>query len=81
MAEWWDPETRRAIERIGLNVKLARVERGLNQEDIALETGMARSHVSQLERGIVAPSVHSILRLSKALRVPPSELLRDIELR
>lgn len=78
MAEWWDEEMQRAITRIGLNIKLARVERSLNQESVALETGMARSHVSQIERGIVAPSIYTIMRLAKALNVEPAQFFRDV---
>ena len=78
MAEWWDKRTQDAVERIGMNVRLLRTERRLTQEDVALESGMARSHLSQLERGVVAPSIHTLLRLSDALDVAPSELLRDV---
>lgn len=77
MAEWWDEEMQRAVTRIGLNIKLARVERSLNQS-VALETGMARSHVSQVERGIVAPSIHTLLRLAKALEVEPAQFFRNV---
>lgn len=81
MADWWDKETKAAVKRIGMNVRLLRVEQGLKQEEIALETGMARSHVSQLERGIVAPSIHSLLRLAKALDVEPAAFLRDVKVK
>lgn len=78
MADWWGNETREALRRIGMNVRVLRIERGRSQESIALATGMARSHISQLERGAVAPSIHTLLSLSYAMEVSPAEFLRDV---
>ncbi|MBL0968416.1 MAG: helix-turn-helix transcriptional regulator [Brevundimonas sp.] len=62
---------------LGRNVRKARLERGLSQEQLAFEAEMKRSYVSDLERGTRNPSVKAIARLAIALRVSPSSLLDD----
>lgn len=71
-------ELTRYRERIGLNVKHARIELRWGQEQLALESGLSRSHVSQIERGTLNVSVRNLLRLAKALRVPPGSLFDGI---
>jgi transcriptional regulator with XRE-family HTH domain len=62
---------------LGRNVREARHRAGLSQEQLAFEAGMKRSYVSDLERGTRNPSVKAIARLAAALKVSPSELLRE----
>jgi transcriptional regulator with XRE-family HTH domain len=38
-----------------------------------------RTYVSDLERGIKQPSLFTIVRLSYALKIKPSELLEKVE--
>lgn len=38
---------------------------------------MNRSYLSEIEQGIVSPSIVVVLRLAKAFDVPASELLAD----
>ena len=74
----WTPELRAALERIGRNAKLARVELDKTQEQCALDAGMARSHWSQLERGTLGPSIPTLMRMAKVLGVTPADLLRGV---
>jgi transcriptional regulator with XRE-family HTH domain len=61
---------------LGRNVREQRKRRGLSQEQLALETEMKRSYVSDLERGTRNPSVRAVERLARALSVEPWELLQ-----
>ena len=61
---------------LGRNVREWRKRRGLSQEQLALESEMKRSYVSDLERGTRNPSVKAIGRLAQALRVDPELLLK-----
>ncbi len=65
-------------QRVGLNVKRYRKERGLSQEGLAFECGVHRTYVSGVERGVRNPTVLVLERIAKALDVPPSCLLDDI---
>jgi transcriptional regulator with XRE-family HTH domain len=61
---------------LGRNVRELRKRKGMSQEELALETGMKRSYVSDIERGTRNPSVKAIARLAAALKVEPDLLLR-----
>ncbi len=49
---------------------------GKSQEELALDVGMKRSYLSDLERGTRNPSVKAIARLASALGVEPATLLQ-----
>lgn len=64
------------VKILGRNVRDWRKRRGLSQEELALETGMKRGYVSDIERGTRNPSVKALGRLAAALKVEPDALLR-----
>ena len=61
--------------RVGLNVKKHRTERGLSQEELAFESGLHRTYISGVERGIRNPTVTVLEKLAGALKVPAAHLL------
>jgi transcriptional regulator with XRE-family HTH domain len=61
----------------GATLRRIRTERGLTQEQTAELTGISTNFVSELERGLKAPGLVVIVRLSKALNVSVHELLAD----
>lgn len=70
----------------GQRLSIVRRARGLSQEALALESGMHRNQVSNLERGtsnrapgLSDPLLSTVYRLAKALDVPPSYLLPDVD--
>jgi len=52
---------------------------GISQEELAFESDLDRTTVSLMERGLISPSLRTIVRLCKVLRVRLSELARQIE--
>jgi len=68
-------ENKKALVEFGRRVRDLRKQRGLSQEDLALESGLDRTFVSHVERGARNASILSVLKLAKALRVKPSRLL------
>lgn len=65
------------VALLGRNVRMQRKACGLSQEQLALEAGMKRSYLSELERGLRNPSVRALGRLAAALDVAPDLLLRE----
>ncbi len=65
------------VQLLGGNVRRYRKLRGMTQEQLALDAGMERSYVSDLERGQRNPSVRALGRLAEALKVQPHSLLVD----
>lgn len=61
----------------GTSLKRIRTKRGLTQERVAELTGISTNFVSELERGLKAPRLVVIVRLSEALDVSVQELLAD----
>lgn len=58
-----------------LNLKIARIRKGLKQREIAEQIGVTRDYIASLESGkIKNPSIDNMKKLSKALGVPVTEL-------
>lgn len=71
---WFTPRMD-VVVLLGQNVRRLRQQRGLSQEELALDAGMKRSYLSDLERGTRNPSVKALGRLAEALEVDPAILL------
>ncbi|KRA98389.1 hypothetical protein ASD83_10890 [Devosia sp. Root685] len=66
-------------ETLARNVRLLRASRSMSQEMLAFESGINRSYVSDVERGIRNISLDNVSRLAKALAVPAWSLLKESE--
>jgi transcriptional regulator with XRE-family HTH domain len=55
--------------------------RGLTVCGLARSSGIPKSQLSEWKNGRHLPSRYSVHRLAFALRIPPAELLREIETR
>jgi transcriptional regulator with XRE-family HTH domain len=49
---------------------------GLSQEEIAESSGLHRTYISLIERGIKSPTLISIFGLAAALKAKPEELVK-----
>jgi transcriptional regulator with XRE-family HTH domain len=52
---------------------------GISQEQLAHDCSMEISSISRLERGIHQPNLGTILKISKVLGVPSSQMISQIE--
>lgn len=59
---------------IGQVIRVLRIQRGLTQEELALEAQVATSNVSRIENGQRQPSQDLLKRLARALRTPVSRI-------
>lgn len=59
------------------NLRELRGSRGLSQEALADLAGLHRTYVGSVERGERNISIDNVEKLAVALKVPPSELLRQ----
>jgi transcriptional regulator with XRE-family HTH domain len=67
----------RAIQRFGKQLQRLRINRGLTQEQLAVQAGLARIYVTKLELGQHDPSLSTLVRLAKVLRSSVTELLGE----
>ena len=60
---------------------LRRVRRAarMSQEELGLEAGVQRNFISLIERGQNQPTIGTIARLARALRMKASELVGEAE--
>jgi transcriptional regulator with XRE-family HTH domain len=62
---------------LGRNLRRAREERELTQEEVARRSGVHATEVSRIEAGKRDPRVSTVERLAAAVNLPPGELLRQ----
>lgn len=67
-------------EAFGAVIRRLRKERLLSQEELSTSSSLGRVFISQLERGRQQPTLVTIFELAKALNVPTSRILSEIEL-
>jgi transcriptional regulator with XRE-family HTH domain len=60
---------------LGENVRRLRLERQLSQEELAFEAEIDRTYVSQIERGVINPSLLVLFKVSGVLGVGVTDLL------
>lgn len=71
-----EPTSEGAIAaRIGLRIRELRDKQGLSMRALSAVAGVSQPFLSQLERGLSAPSMVTTYRLAAALGVSPGELL------
>ena len=64
------------VARIGTALRAARLQRNLNQSDLARLAGVSASAISQAERGQHGLSLETVLALATGLNITLDELLR-----
>ena len=82
----WSPGRGEALEtaaldalsgRIGRVIRSRRTAAGMSFGDLARETGLSKTILSRIESGEGNPSVETLFRIARALRVPLSALLAE----
>ena len=66
-------------KQLGMRIRFLRKQRNLSIEDLALEAGVNKNYLSDLERGMRNPSLKILSKISKALKISISELTKAIE--
>lgn len=56
-----------------------RGKRGLSQEALGFESGYHRTYIGMLERGLMNPSLRTVLSLASAFQMPAKDLVARVE--
>ena len=64
------------VEKLAKRIKGLREQQGLSQEALAAKAGVSRGYLARLEIGRHDPTVGTVERLAKALRVKLTDLLK-----
>lgn len=62
-------------KKIGANLRRLREKKGVTQEELALSAGLNRAYIGYIERGERNPSTETLVKIAKALKVSPKDLL------
>jgi transcriptional regulator with XRE-family HTH domain len=65
-------------ERFAVNLRQARLAKGISQEELGFQCSLHRTEVSLLERGGREPRLGTIVKLAGALDVTPDMLCAGI---
>lgn len=66
-------------QAFGEAIRQVRSERGLSQEEAALETGIDRAYYGHIERATKSPTLRTVWKIADALEIRPSDLLARAE--
>ncbi len=66
---------RHILEKFGEKVQKVRKSRGISQEELAARLAMHRNYVGMIERGERNPTIRTLYKVAKALKVKSCELL------
>ena len=67
-----------ARKKFGERIRTLRRQAGWSQEELAAACGLHRTYVGAVERGERNVSLVNIVRLARALRAKPGDLMEDI---
>ncbi|WP_411888312.1 helix-turn-helix domain-containing protein [Hydrocarboniphaga effusa] len=70
-----------AEQAFGQVLRELRKQKGLSQEQLALEADLQRNYVSLLERGLNSATLKTLFKLSPILEVSVSAMLGQVESR
>ena len=62
-------------KRLAMRLKRLREERGLTQDRLAKRSGVSHGYLERLEIGMHDPSLSTLKKLAKALKVTVAELV------
>lgn len=62
-------------QKIAEKIRSIRKEKGMSQEELAFKAGLNRAYVGYIERGERKPTVDTLAKLAKSLKVKLSELI------
>ncbi len=65
---------------VGKILRKLRLKAGLTQKQLALEADIRRTYVSLIELGQNQPTVNTIFKPARALKISPSKFIKLVEL-
>ena len=67
------------MRQLGQSIRFQRDIRGMTQLSLALEAGLSKTYLCDVEKGRRNPSFTVVCRIAKAMGLDPAELLIDVK--
>ena len=64
---------------MGDELRRARQQAGITQEQLSFRAGLSRPYISQLERDLKAPTVETLFLICDALGISAADLIRRVD--
>jgi transcriptional regulator with XRE-family HTH domain len=71
-------DNRERAQMLGTNLRAARRKAGMTQPQVAGACGITKKSLSEMERGLIAPRVSTLVCLGHVLAADPAELLKGL---
>lgn len=71
-------EKQKFAKYIGKRLRAVREKTGISQEQLSEKAGYYRTYVGHIENGNHSPSVHTMWRLAKVMKVDLGDLLKGL---
>jgi transcriptional regulator with XRE-family HTH domain len=65
------------LQKIGVRIKTLRKKKGMTQQELAFLCNFEKSNMSRIEKGKTNPTILTLQKISKALKVPIEDLLKS----
>jgi transcriptional regulator with XRE-family HTH domain len=65
------------LQKIGVRIKTLRKKKGMTQQELAFLCNFEKSNMSRIEKGKTNPTILTLQKISKALKVPLEDLLKS----
>jgi len=63
------------LSKFGKQLKMVRKSKGITQEKLAVKLYMHKNYIGMIERGERNPTIRTLYKIAKALKVSASDLL------
>ncbi len=64
---------------MGQELRKAREDAGLTQEQLSFRAGLSRPYVSQLERNLKSPTVDTLFQICDALDISAGDVIKRVD--
>ena len=62
-------------KKLGEKIKEMRLNKKLSQFDLSIECGIPKNQIGRIERGLISPTLKTLIKISNGLSTHPKNLL------
>jgi len=66
------------LKTLGLNIKIARIKRGISQEELAERINTSRTTISMIETARQNPTILKVIDIANVLNLDINELVESV---
>lgn len=63
------------LKLLGEKVREKRIDKGISQQELALEADIPKNQVGRIERGEINTTISTLYKISQALAIPTRDLI------